>query len=210
MDFEDFDGSNENLSAADALAQEVFDRNQALTEAGNEKLDDHNAELSDMTTRPTRFGVGENSQGGKSALQRQAGSTDTFVAAASAQAYAQSVSFSIGGKNVQMSLGDLRQVASDLRNKHGGQDLEKAKAYDGLLLLIKEVADGNKPPQALNEYIEENGIGKEVYEAATNDPAVEVTVTSRTEAEVAVAGDYAEQTAKDLDKNLAKDLYSIG
>lgn len=218
MAFEDSGNNGENLSAANLAAQVVDAQNQAATEAGNEKLKAHQEELSSTTNRPERFGVGENSRNAKSALDRQSKSTSCFMAVASAQAYNQAISFNVGGRDISMSLGDLRNVVSDLRNQYGdnvrggagnGKDRDRMQTYDGLLLLIDDVATGKASPEVIAEYIQKHDLDKEIAGTALSKPDIKITDTKPQDTEVEQAGTFADQSAADLNTGLADDLYPI-
>lgn len=183
MDFDDLDDSHEMFEAEVA-----------------KQLDEFNAELSGTVSgRIERFGVGENSRAGGLEGARAKRASDSFTALANAAAYQQTVSFNFGGRDVSMSLGDMRRVASDLRN--GAASRDKAQAYDGLLRMIDAVAAGQASPEELAEYIKEHDLDQEIYEAAGNDPAITATVTEPKAEESAQAGAYTEFT--EAEKNAA-------
>lgn len=207
MDFEDSGDSGEELSASENVAAEVDARNQAVTEAGNEQTKAFHEELSGTTSKPERFGVGENSQGAKSALQRQVRSTESFVAVASAQAYAQTITFNLGGRGVSMNLGDMRNAASELRNSFGDKvrsgsaskkDKDKMRAYDGLINLLDQVAAGKASPEDVAAYIDQYDLGQDIAEAANANPDIEAIYTTTLSEEVAQKAAVSGQSLQDM------------
>ena len=185
-------------------SHEVFEKRAAA------RLDDHAAELSGTTTRPERSGAGPKSKLAGLEGAREKRPLDSFDLAAIAEAHQQSVTLNLGGQNVSMSLGDLRAVASDLRNKHGGQDRDKAKAYDGLIRLVDEVANGTATQEDLNEYIGERGLGQEIADAAKANPKITATYMTAKADGAADAGIYADLDTSGQKTAVLDDLFGLG
>ncbi len=182
------------------------DSYKAFEAEAAEKLDAFNAELSGTVSgRMERFGVGPESKAAGLEGAKAKRATERFLYIASAAAYQQQVSFRFGGQDVSMSLGDLRSVASDLRNKHRGTD--KAAAYDGLLRLIDDVAAGNASPEEIAEYMEEHNLGQDIADAASDDPTITATITNSRVEETAQAGTSADLTASERNADFIGNLF---
>jgi hypothetical protein len=183
-----------------------------------QKLEAFNMELSGIASgRIDRFGVGENTKAARLQAAERSKTNDSFYTAAAAQAYAQTVSFRVGGRDASMSLGDMRSVASGLRNHYGEKlrsgsatekDREKMHAYDGLLRLIDDVAAGKASPEEIAKHIEKYGLGQEIADAAQNDPTITASYATPQAEETAQAGAYAEQTASERNEDLIGALFN--
>lgn len=204
----------ENVLNSAESAQDA--RDAASRERVVEKDQAHQQELSGTSNRMERFGVGPESQARVAARAERSRTNDSFHAAMMAQAYAQPVTFRVGGRNVAMSLGDMRTVASDRYNhyatqlrqlKNQGSDQEQIKAaeqrmnaYRDLMDLTDAVAAGKAPPEAINDFIEKNDIGQEIVDAALAHPDIEVSDAPPTATEKASADQtIGTQTASTFD-----------
>lgn len=197
---------------------------EAALEAAK-RLDDFNAELSGTVSgRMERFGVGPQSKGGLANASGKSKTNDSFHLAAYAQGYNQSVTFNVGGRDVSMSLGDMRDVASDRYNHYAAQlrtlkaqgaDADKIRAaqqrmgaYNGLKDLTDDVAAGGASPGKINDYIQRNDLGQEIVDTAISNPDVNLAYTDPQADEAAQAGVYADQTADKLNADFVSSIYS--
>lgn len=214
--FENSVGASSPNDAMNSAEAEQDARDVASRVRVAEKDEAFNQELSGTGTRMERFGVGPDSQARVAARAERSRTGDSFHAAMMAQAYSQPVTFSVGGRDVSMSLGDMRTVASDRYNhyatqlrqlKNQGADQEKIKAaqqrmdaYRELMDLTDDVAAGKASPDAINDFIQKHDIGEEIVDAALAHPDIDISDATPTAAEKANAGQtISTQTASTFD-----------
>lgn len=224
MEFEDIESDGiEPDGAANAAETEQDARDATSRERIAEKDEAHQLELSGIGNRPERFGVGPTSKGQVAARGDRSGPGTSFHAAAMAQAYAQPVTFSAGGRDVSMSLGDLRTVASDRYNHYASQirqlreqgagpekiraAQQRRYAYGDLIRIADEVAAGNASPEAINDHIEKHEIGQEIVDTAMSNPDVEATYHAPEAAETTEAGVYTDQSAEELNADFVGSFF---
>lgn len=198
-------------SGADVNPAEVEQdaRDQAAADHGAEKDEAHKAELSGITNRMERFGVGPNSASGRAVAGTASKSSNTFHMAALAQSYSQPITFTVGGRGVTMGLGDIRDIASDRYNHYAGQlrtlkdqgagqakikaARQRMNAYGDLMRLADDVANGKASPEEINKHIQKYNLDQEIVTAALSDPDIDVTYDAPQTAEAAQAGTHADQ-----------------
>ena len=212
MEFDDLDGENLEISGSPAeVAQDT--RDLASRSRVAEKDEAFTLELSGIGNRMERFGVGENSKTARVEAVKRSETNNSFYSAAIAMAYAQPVTFRLGGLNISMSLGDMRKIAQERYDHYAAKsrgsgatlkDRERMDAFERLMRLTDDVAAGKASPEELAAYIEEHGLGQELVDAAKNEPSVKVTVEEPKVEEAAQAGAYADQSSLDR-KNTAID-----
>ncbi len=225
MEFEGPGDSGLEQGAAEIAAKEQDARNQAATKAGDERSKAFQDELSGTVSgRMERFGVGPQSKGGLANAAQKSKTNDSFHLAAYAQGYNQSVTFNVGGHDVSMSLGDMRDVASDRYNHYAAQlrtlkaqgaDADKIRAaqqrmdaYGDLMHLTDDVAAGRASPDKINDYIQRNDLGQEIVDTAISNPDISVSDIAPQAEEAARAGAYADQTADKLNTDFIDSIYN--
>ena len=169
MEFDDLDGENLEIRGIPAAAAQDT-RDLASRSRVAEKDEAFTLELSGIGNRMERFGVGENSKTARVEAVRRSETNNSFYSAAIAVAYAQPVTFRLGGLDVSMSLGDMRKVAQERYNHYAAKsrgadgtlkDRERMNAYERLMRLTDDVAAGKATQEELGAYIEEHGLGQE-------------------------------------------------
>ncbi len=203
MDYRDIGPDEEAQFASEPSVQDA--RDAEVREVGEEKLRAFQEELSGTTTRPERFGVGPKSRNALFESARNLRAAETFHVLASAAAYQQPVTLSFGGRSVSMQLSDLRTIASQLRNK--ATDQARSLAYDGLLALIDDVANGRADPSDIDDYINEHGLGEDIAQAAEQDPAIVLNETAAREHEAQTAGTHADKSASEQSQDFLADVF---
>ncbi len=210
MEFDDIENDLQDLSAADIAARDVDAINDAATEAGDEKTKALLEEMSGVSAR-NRFGVGPKSTGALTNAAQKLRTSDSFHLAALAQGYQQSITFNVGGRDVSMGLGDIRNVASD-RYNHYGTQLRQLKsqgasqnqikaaqkrmdAYRDLMRMTDQVARGELSPDELARHIEEQELGQEIADTALSLTDIKVEYTAPKETATAEAGQHAGSAA---------------
>jgi len=225
MDSENTESGDIALDGAVNTAEARQDaRDAASRERVAEKDEAFKLESSGVAAgRIERFGVGPDSQARVAARAERSRTGDSFQSAMMAQAYSQPVTFSVGGRDVSMSLGNMRTVASDRYNhyatqlrqlKNQGADQEKIKAaqqrmdaYRDLMDLTDDVAAGKASPDAINSHIQKNDIGQEIVDTGLAKPDVVVTYTAPQAAETATAGAHAQQSADELNAGFVDSMF---
>jgi hypothetical protein len=218
MVIDDSDGgylrSKDGAASATETVQDA--RDMASRSRVVEKDEAFTLELSGIGNRMERFGVGENSKAARVEAVRRSETNYCFYSAAIAMAYAQPVTFRLGGLDVSMSLGDMRKIAQERYDHYAAKsrgsgatlkDRERMDAFERLMRLTDDVAAGKASPEELAAYIEEHGLGQELVDAAKNEPSVKVTVEESKAEETARAGAYADQSAQDLNASILGSTY---
>lgn len=194
------------VSPAEAAQDE---RDAAARAAGEAKDRAYQEELSGTVAgRMERFGVGPNAKLAGLDGARAKRTADRFIYHAAMLAYQQPVTLNIGGRNLTMSLGDLRSVATDLHNRYKGKDPAKAKAYEDLIRLTDHVAANRAASGDLGKFIDANGLDQDISQALSSRP--DITPTHDTALKAGEAdrnGEFRHQTAAELNAAGIGDLY---
>ncbi len=225
MEFEEPQNQDFEMNAGISQVEiEQGARNAAVTEAGEERVKAFQEELSETAAgKIERFGVGPNSKGALAQAAQKLNTANHFHMAAIAHNYSQSVTFNVGGRGVQMSLGDMRDIASDRYNHHANQlrtlksqgasqdkirtAQKRMNAFGDLMRLTDDVAHGKASPQDISAHIEKHNLGEEIVDHATSDPDIHVNYTSEQTLETAQAGSYANQTATERNADLIESIF---
>ncbi len=179
-DFEIGTDEGEQPDIAFVEAEQDAER-EAAYEDSAAKLADFQAEQSGTKAGATYKYLPENSPNRQGGLEGARGRarTDQFLAA-SAAAYAQPITLNLGGRNVDMTLGDVRDAASNRYNHYANRvrelkaqgassdrvkaAQEKMRDFQHLMDLTDRVARGEMSAAELQRHIDDKKLGDELLE----------------------------------------------
>ncbi len=144
-------------------------RNLASVERVDEKYKLFQEDLADVASgRINRYGVEDKQQ--QAAAAQKSKTNDSFYMAAIAAAYNRPITLNIGGRQMPVRLGDIRDAASEGYNKASEQvrqlkssgasaakikqEQDKADYYNRAMLLADAVARGEATPEQLKAHLE--------------------------------------------------------
>ncbi|MBO6559448.1 MAG: hypothetical protein JJ959_02880 [Nisaea sp.] len=191
------EGGENTVEFVDVVETELEERAVEAREHSDANLKDFQAEQSETKAGGNYRFFPANNPNSKSGLEAAKGRAATQqLLAASAAAYAQPIALNLGGQNVNMTLGDLRDAASDRYNHYAkqvrqlkaqGASSDKVRAaqqrmrdYQDLMTMTDLVAAGKMSPEELQRIVDDKEMGPELLQAhetkvaAENDIAREV------------------------------------